>query len=156
MFIGRAPCKNITQYFYEYQNSKSSFKLFPPCGRDRYFCLRELVNRHIDCPGRSGHGTGFGNDELECNGCFSDLFYPDGNIDLVPRQENGLVIGFGMDQRKRDVRVFQKLLDPQAQGFQEMFLGLMDQIKLVGKEKTACRVGMVQINAGAVCEHKDL
>jgi len=81
------------------------------------------------------------------------MAYLDGNDNLVPDKNRGLVIRFSMDDGQEIICALEHALEAPAEFFEQVFIGIMDDLKLVGKKNDARGVCVVQPDLCFVGEH---
>ena len=61
-----------------------------------------------------------------------------------------------MDNGQEITPAFEQDREPEAEFFQKRFVGVVDDLELIGEENDAERVGIMQMDPGFVREHKPI
>ena len=85
-----------------------------------------------------------------------DMLNGNGEGDLVPDEQALLVIAFGVHDGQEIRAFFKHEREAPAEFFQQGFIGVVDDLELIGEENDAGRVGIVQMNFSFVREHKPI
>ena len=90
---------------------------------------------------------------LKREGSVADMSNLDGNDNFVPHKDRGFVIGFSMHDGQEIICPFKHFLEAPTEFFEQILVGVMDDLKLIGKENNACGIGVVQSDLCFVGEH---
>ena len=79
------------------------------------------------------------------------------NFDLhlndITDKKRSFVVGFRVDNGEEEILIADELREPESNRFQQRFIGVMDDLELIGEEDHARGVGVVELYFGLVGEH---
>lgn len=67
----------------------------------------------------------------------ADVSHLDSDDDFIAHKDRGFIIRLSMDDGKKEIRLFEHGFKAPAEFFQEIFISVMDNFQLIGKENDA-------------------
>jgi len=112
-----------------------------------------LVDGHMDGFSCSYQGFSAFESVLKRKGSLADMADLNGYDNVVTHHDRGQIIRLSVHDGKEIAGAFEHGLETPTEFFQQIFISIMDDFKLIGKENNACGISIVQPDLCFVCKH---